>query len=241
MLKTAAILSGIIVMVYGGMKVYRNQHTNVIHTAFGEIRTIVLPDQSVITLNANSTLKYSDNWDHAKNREVWIEGEAWFSVQKSSVPRPFLVHTASKMLIEVLGTTFNLMDRHGRMQVVLSSGKVRLHSSKTPEQAIVMQPGDLVEFKQQERTVVKQHTDTSNYSSWTHSNMHFENASFAELAQQLEDNYGVKVEIKDSALLHQQFTGTVPGQQMDMLLDGLSQLFHVKITHDQNIVTIDKE
>ncbi len=60
----------------------------------------------------------------AKSREVWIEGEAFFSVKPSSVPRAFLVHTASNMNVEVLGTTFNVVDRHGRMQVVLNSGKV---------------------------------------------------------------------------------------------------------------------
>lgn len=239
--KVAAVTVGLIAMTYTGISFYQHQQLTVIHTAYGELRTVVLPDQSVITLNANSTLRYYDNWEHAKNREVWIEGEAWFSVQKSPVPRPFLVNTASRMQVEVLGTTFNLIDRHGRMQVVLNSGKVRLHSSKEPEKAIVMQPGDLVEFKQQQKTVQRKHTDTLTYTSWTKRNLHFENATFAQLAQQLEDTYGVTVEIRDSSLLHQQFTGTVPGQQMDMLLEGLSELFHVKIKKENNKVIIEKE
>ncbi|OMP80794.1 MULTISPECIES: FecR family protein [unclassified Chitinophaga] len=241
MLKVAAVTAGLIVMTYAGVSFYQHQQLKVIHTAYGELRTVVLPDQSVITLNANSTLRYYDNWDQSKNREVWIEGEAWFSVQKSPVPRPFLVNTASRMQVEVLGTTFNLIDRHGRMQVVLSSGKVRLHSSKEPEKAIVMQPGDLVEFKQQQKIVQRKQTDTLTYTSWTKRNLHFENATFAQLAQQLEDTYGVTVEIRDSSLLHQQFTGTVPGQQMDMLLEGLSELFHVKIKKENNRVIIEKK
>lgn len=241
MLRVAAVAAGLIVTTYAGVAFFHYQQMKVIHTAYGELRTVVLPDQSVITLNANSTLRYYDNWKHAKNREVWIEGEAWFSVHSTPVPRPFLVNTASNMQVEVLGTTFNLIDRHGRMQVVLSSGKVRLHSSKEPEKAIVMQPGDLVEFKQQQQTVQRKHTDTLTYTSWTRRNLHFENATFAQLAQQLEDTYGVTVEIRDSSLLRQQFTGTVPGQQMDMLLEGLSELFHVKITKENNKVVIEKE
>jgi ferric-dicitrate binding protein FerR (iron transport regulator) len=104
-----------------------------------------------------------------------------------------------------------------------------------------MQPGDLVEYKEQVRTKVKNRTNTQPYSSWKRNSLQFENASFAELAQQLEDTYGVTVEIRDTSLLHQEFTGTVPSQQMDMLLDGLSQLFHLKVSHVNNVVIIERK
>lgn len=231
LLKIAAVVSGVAILGYGGWLL--SDRTAVIHTEYGEVRTVVLPDQSVVTLNANSTLRYNNH------REAWIEGEAYFSVKPSVSSRPFYVHTASKINVEVLGTTFNVADRHGRVQVVLNSGKVRLHGKD--QQATVMQPGDLVEYKEAVRTVVKTHTDTLNYSSWKTRNLHFENASFAELSQLLEDTYGVTVVIKDSSLLNQQFTGTVPGQQIDILLDGLSQLFHLKITNNRKNVTIERD
>ncbi|UPK71848.1 FecR family protein [Chitinophaga filiformis] len=240
-LKAAAVLSGTLLLAYGGWKVYDHHRNAVIRTAYGEIRRVVLPDQSEVTLNGNSTLRYVNNWGRSSNREVWVEGEAFFAVKPSTVPRSFIVHTASKMNVEVLGTSFNLVDRHGRMQVVLNSGKVRLHSNNTPEETIIMQPGDLVEYKEQVRTKVKNHTDAQRYSSWKRNSLQFENASFAELAQQLEDTYGVTVEIRDTSLLHQEFTGTVPSQQMDMLLDGLSQLFHLKVSHVNNIVIIERK
>lgn len=240
-LKVAAVLSGTLLLAYGGWRIFHNQRNAVIQTAYGEVRTVVLPDQSEVTLNGNSTLQYARNWEGSRDREVWVEGEAFFSVKPSAIPRAFLVHTASKMNVEVLGTTFNLVDRHGRMQVVLNSGKVRLHSSKTPEETIIMQPGDLVEYKEQVRTKVKNHTNTQRYSSWKRNSLQFENASFAELAQLLEDTYGVNVEIRDTSLLRQEFTGTVPSQQMNMLLDGLSQLFHLKVSHVNNTVIIERK
>jgi transmembrane sensor len=240
-LKVAAMISGTLLLAYGGWKAFHHHRNAVIQTAYGEVRTVILPDQSEVTLNGNSRLRYVSNWDGSSDREVWIEGEAFFSVKPSAVPRAFLVHTASNMNVEVLGTTFNLVDRHGRMQVVLNSGKVRLHSSKAPKEAIVMKPGDLVEYKEQVRTKVKNNTNTQTYSSWKRNNLQFENASFEELVQLLEDTYGVTVEIKDTSLLHQEFTGTVPSQQMDMLLDGLSQLFHLKVSHVNNTVIIERK
>jgi ferric-dicitrate binding protein FerR (iron transport regulator) len=233
-LKVAAMLTGTLLLGYGGWKLFSPAGNTIIHTAYGEIRTVVLPDQSVVTLNANSTLRYNNR----ENREVWMEGEAYFSVKPSVTSKPFLVHTASKINVEVLGTTFNLVDRHGRMQIVLTSGKVRLHNNN---EATIMKPGDLVEYKKQVRTTLKQHTDTINYSSWKNNSLHFENASFAELSQLLEDTYGVTVEIRDSSLLQQQFTGTVPGQKIDILLNGLSQLFHLKVTNENNKVIIEKD
>ncbi|MBW8685026.1 FecR family protein [Chitinophaga rhizophila] len=240
-LKVAAMISGAILLAYGGWMFTGRQRSTIFHTAYGEVRTVVLPDQSVVTLNGNSTLRYAGTWDGDSQREVWVEGEAFFSIKPSAVPRSFLVHTASDMNVEVLGTSFNLVDRHGRMQVVLNSGKVRLHSSKTPEETVIMQPGDLVEYKEQVRIKVKKHANPQQYSSWKTNNLQFENVSFAELAQLLEDTYGVKVEIKDTSLLHQEFTGTIPGQQIDMLLSGLSQLFHLKVNHVGNSVIIEKQ
>lgn len=232
-LKAAAMIAGVAVLAY---ILYKQTSKTVYHTAYGEIRTVVLPDQSVVTLNGNSTLRYSNNWE--KTREVWVEGETFFSVQKATTP--FYVHTASNMRVEVLGTTFNLVARHGRTQVVLNTGKVKLLNEKTQD-AIIMQPGDLVEYKQQVRTIVKKNTDTRTYSSWKQDNLQFDNVSFAELAQLLEDTYGVQVEIKDTSLLHQQFTGTIPNRKVDVLLNGLSQLFHLKITQEENKVIIEKQ
>lgn len=240
-LKAAAVLSGAILLAYGGWKFYYLQRNTVIRTAYGEVRTVTLPDQSEVILNGNSTLHYARKWKGNQAREVWIEGEAFFSVRPSAIPSAFLVHTASNMKVEVLGTTFNLVDRHGRMQLVLNSGKVRLHSSKQPKEKLVMQPGDLVEYREQVRTKVKNHTDPQRYSSWKTNSLQFENASFAELTQLLEDTYGVSVEVRDTSLLKQEVTGTVPSQQMDMLLDGLSQLFHLNISHIGNRVIIDRK
>ena len=44
------------------------------------IKTILLPDSSLITLNANSTLSYNNNWNSTAPRKVWLNGEAYFSV-----------------------------------------------------------------------------------------------------------------------------------------------------------------
>ena len=47
-----------------------------------QTKTIVLPDQSVMTLNASSTAEYGEDW--SENRVIKLEGEAFFDVKKGS-------------------------------------------------------------------------------------------------------------------------------------------------------------
>jgi len=61
-----------------------DQQPVTISTAFGETRTIRLPDGSHVTLNAHSTLSYPRHWDSGQARQVWLQGEAFFWVSHTA-------------------------------------------------------------------------------------------------------------------------------------------------------------
>ena len=72
-----------------------------------ESKTVLLPDQSTVRLNAGSFFTYdAATWDDA--RTVELHGEAFFDVKKNGVP--FTV-TTSNSRVQVLGTTFNVRAR----------------------------------------------------------------------------------------------------------------------------------
>jgi ferric-dicitrate binding protein FerR (iron transport regulator) len=240
-LKAAAVLTGVIALSFAAWKLYTHGSSEVTYTtAYGEIRTITLPDQSVVTLNGNSTLKYSRYWSKKNDREIWIRGEAFFDVKPAPQHR-FVVHTSRHINVEVLGTSFNVLDRETRMQVVLNSGKVRLSGGAAAiKQPIVMQPGELVEFKEKTATYQQQQVNAAQYASWKTHRLEFHNADLQAVAQVLQETYGLTVTIKDTTLLHQQFSGTVPSGSADILLDGLSQLFDLKISRKDATVNIEK-
>ena len=239
-LKAAAVITGVAVLSFAAWKMYQQNSLVKYQTAYGEVRSFTLPDQSVVTLNGNSSLQYRRYWNTAKAREIWIRGEAFFDVKPAAQKR-FLVHTAHQINVEVLGTTFNVLDRESRTQVVLNTGKVRLSgSSKALPAPIEMQPGELVEVNTNARSLVKKHINAAAYASWKNHKLQFSNADLAQVAQVLQETYGITVIIKDSTLLHQQFSGTVPSQNANMLLEGLSQLFDLKITRQNATVNIEK-
>lgn len=78
---------------------------NKICAPLGSKSELVLPDGSKVWLNAGSKLTYSQNFN-AVNREVNLEGEAFFKV-KTNPEKPFIVKT-SEMSVRALGTSFNV-------------------------------------------------------------------------------------------------------------------------------------
>src|SRR5690554_5422586 len=108
-------------------------------TDFGETKEIQLEDGSHITLNANSVLRWDKNWNTNRIRKAELQGEAFFEVahvdltidslslsEGQSTRMPFQVESAG-MVIEVLGTSFNVEERRGEARVYLKEGSVKLY------------------------------------------------------------------------------------------------------------------
>ncbi|HJV18268.1 MAG TPA: FecR domain-containing protein [Sediminibacterium sp.] len=83
----------------------RSAGLNEVVTRKGTKSKLLLPDGTKVWLNSDSRLYYADNFSGTQ-REVRLEGEAFFDVVKDS-KRPFIVKT-SGIKIRVLGTAFNV-------------------------------------------------------------------------------------------------------------------------------------
>ena len=105
------------------------------HTVYGETNTFTLPDGSSVVLNANSTLTLYSDWNSEPSREIWLDGEAFFSVVHKTDNQLFKVKTKEGVTVEVLGTTFNVYNRTNETKVVLNSGQIRLNvpTTQSPE------------------------------------------------------------------------------------------------------------
>ena len=86
-----------------------------------KIDNIVLPDKSTISLDANSKLSVNYNKD---KRVVFLnKGRAFFNVQKDE--KPFIVYTKHND-IQVLGTSFEIIEEKKETIVKVKTGKVRV-------------------------------------------------------------------------------------------------------------------
>ena len=108
-----------------------------IDVPYGGRSSLILPDGSKIWLNAGSNLKYNRNFD-IREREVFLDGEAFFDVEKSK--HPFVVHT-SHLDILVLGTTFNVKSysEDDNIETTLVEGNIRIEQ-KESDQPLFLKP-----------------------------------------------------------------------------------------------------
>ena len=133
----------------------------------GEQQKITLPDGSVVYLNEHSTLAYTDDWSKGADREVQLQGEAYFQVEEkvySGQKVKFMVVTRD-VTVEVVGTEFNVNDRQQGTRVFLNEGRVRL-SLKNLGEIINMVPGDLVQYDAATGHVDNRRPQQSNMISW---------------------------------------------------------------------------
>ena len=228
-LRYAAVLAGFILTALLSVWLTGAFSDEITHrTAYGETQTIVLPDHSTVQLNANSTLTYARSWEEKQDRQVTLAGEAFFSVKHTADDRKFSVQTGS-VTVEVLGTEFNVQHRRAKTQVMLKEGEVRLqYGKKEDQQQVSMSPGELAVVYQNEYTV--QQVDPQYHTAWTEDVLLFERATVAEIAQQLEDTYGLEVQLQDTTLARRRFTGTAPADSVENLLGQLEKVFGLTVT-----------
>jgi ferric-dicitrate binding protein FerR (iron transport regulator) len=216
--------------------VYFSSPETAYQTAYSEQREILLPDGTQVTLNANSTLSIGEAWQDEQLREVWLEGEAYFKVVKKpkAADGRFIVHT-HELDIEVLGTEFNVQARRGKTEVVLNEGKVQLHQRRE-SQKMIMEPGEKVSLDAGQR-LSKVSVDAERYASWKDNRLFFDNTSLQEIFLRIQDIHGYKIQVSDTTLLQQQFTGSCPVNDISILITAISETFNLRVEQDQQQIT----
>ncbi|MHA6248342.1 FecR family protein [Pontibacter sp. CAU 1760] len=208
-------------------------------TAYGQKRSITLPDSSVVTLHANSSIRFEEGWDGNAPRLVQLQGEAYFSVRHQQNDQKFVVQTTNGSEVEVLGTEFDVVSRPSGNRVVLASGKVRLtYQANAAAKQIVLAPGDLVEVTADGKHVVRKQVRTELYTSWKDNKVIFDNTALSTIAQMLEEVYGYKVIIQQEELATQQITATLDDRGVQNILDTISETLGVSVLKKDNTITI---
>lgn len=201
----------------------------VVQTSFEERHTLDLPDGTRVVLNANSRLTYYD-----KNpREVWLDGEAFFDVMKKEDGRtPFMVHTED-LVVEVLGTAFNVNSRRRQTKVVLEEGSVKLKLGHGEE--AMMKPGDLIAYSAEEaRILEKRSVQPQVHSSWKSGSLIFHKTPLSEAIQKVSDNYGVHFKFERPELKQKVIQGGVPMDNLQLSLRLIEKSIHVTIRQKED-------
>jgi len=214
------VLLGLGIWQWTGQTDYLNYNT-----PFGKLENITLSDGSVVKLNANSSLKFSESWKNNDAREVWLEGEAYFDIKADAGGKPFIVHSP-KGDIKVLGTSFNVNNRHELLNVVLIEGKVALEIPN--HQPIPMKAGDIVQVNKS-GLIDRPEIDSESLIAWKEGKMAFKAVAIEKIIQRFKDEFDIDVEVKEESVLKRKVTASIPKNNPELLLEALSQIYDLKI------------
>lgn len=200
--------------------------TIALSTTYGSRSEVVLPDGSLVKLNAGSNIKY--HYDKiSQTRKVDFSGEAFFEVAKSK--KPFEIETTDGLHVRVLGTKFNLStySEDRLAQTSLFEGKVEL--SKKGLAPLILQPGQIAILDKELNEIKYKKEEISRTTSWMENKLYMENMSLKEVCTKLERWYGVKISLKDKGMgekIH--YTGVLKEQSVLDALNAMCQLSMIR-------------
>jgi ferric-dicitrate binding protein FerR (iron transport regulator) len=213
------------------------------YTAYGKRQQIVLPDESVITLNGHSTIQYSRTWKSDKPREIWLEGEAFFEVKHVAVKNrlrqsdSFHVHV-SNLELTVMGTRFNVKNRRSTTEISLMEGSLRIE--KDGAFMKVLKPGDAFVYDSSKQQLKDLERKPPANKAWTNNEMDLDGYTLREILNILEDTYGYEITLTSPELAEKRLTGTIPATDAEDILFVLKKVFNLKINQRANHLTISQ-
>lgn len=195
-------------------------------------------DGTVVHLNADTKLTFPSNFHPGKDREVFLNGEAYFEVVENK-DAPFKVQT-NDLKITVLGTQFLVNTYNQDPFAVLTEGSVALQIADQPSPKTVIIPGQKATLKSQ-KFEIKQ-VNTANYLSWIHGELVFENEPFLEIIKKIERRYNVQIINTYEAYNNVEFRGKFDNESIIDMLETFkeSALFDYSIQNNQIIITKPK-
>lgn len=180
-----ASIAAIFVLGYFGLRDIPTP--SVYSTESASTITHTLPDNSVVTLNANSSISViEENW--ADNRVLSLSGEAFFEVSPGS---KFTVLTDMGE-ISVLGTSFNVFVRESELQVSTFTGKVKVEKGGN---SIFLEKGDQLSLATKEDTFTATQFNLNQVATWRTGSFHFNSTPLQKVIDELERQFAIEIEV----------------------------------------------
>ncbi|WP_299535514.1 FecR domain-containing protein [Ulvibacterium sp.] len=233
--KTIATQSGTR-LVYNSSEDVSEPTYNEIMVPYGKKFQLELSDGTVVHLNSGTSLRFPEQFIEGSEREVFLDGEAYFEVTKRK-HQPFFVH-ADDMKVAVLGTRFVANSYEGNKNyTVLMEGSVSISDKTTRTKPQLMIPGQKAVFLENEIGISE--VNANDYIRWLQGELSFNNQPFPEIIQKIERKYNVTIKNEYERLNDLKFRGRFNDETILDLMDVFKETagFEYKIEANEIIIT----
>ncbi|SEN59960.1 FecR family protein [Flavobacterium sp. CF108] len=214
---------------------------NTIKIPYGKKFRLQLSDGTMVHLNAGTTLKYPVKFIPGENRQVFLDGEAFFDVAKDK-KHPFIVN-ADELNVRVLGTHFNVSNypEDAATDVVLVEGSVGMYQSNEEFDALkntILKPGFKGSFNKENAKISTKAVITDIYTSWINGGLTFRNMTFKNIITKLERRYNVTIVNKNEKLANEKFNASFSDESIDKVMSYFNDIHGINYTikNDQILI-----
>jgi transmembrane sensor len=190
------------------------------------IERVELPDASVATLSRDTKITYKEEFK-GESREVILEGEAFFKVTPDK-NKPFIIHTP-RVDIKVIGTSFNVNSRNGKLEVSVMEGKVQILSGDKEEFLEAGQTALLVSTT--ESIEVKNSIDLNVMSYATHRFV-FKNTPLVEVFHTIEKSFPTSIDVSNKAIENCRLSATFEDASVEDILSMAAESLNLVVIKD---------
>ncbi len=189
----------------------------------GEIKEVILPDQSRVILNSGSVLLYPEVFSSV--RSVHLSGEAVFDVTASE-EHPFVVKTAD-VNVKVHGTRFNVSSYpdESQVDVTLCRGAVRVSPSGDETNAVELLPDQNYRYDKLSGKFSVSAVSSADYTGWESGSLSFHSQDIHSVARAISRRFNVNVYVTDGkydrALITAKF---IHGETLDEQVSAICRL-----------------
>lgn len=191
------------------------------HNTSNAMQGVLLPDSSYVLLEHGTTLQL----EHAfgtSTRSMDLKGTAYFKVHGDPL-RPFNVKGA-EYIVTALGTAFRMTSANGQLHVMLEEGKVMVEKNShgtrtlmvylTPSQSLVIDANSNQPKQPQTFTPAA-------LNAWKAQEIVFDHTPVPEVILQLQACYNIHIQIADTTLQKEVFSGRFKNDALPAVLDVL--------------------
>lgn len=153
-------------------------------TPAGDMKTVELPDGSMVQTNSGTILFYPEVFK-GDTRTIYLIGEANFKVKKNP-NQPFIVKSGA-MSVTALGTEFNIMAYPEKDEIVatLIHGKIKVECNDD-EKSYILNPGQQVTYLNASSASTLAYADLEDVTAWQKGIFVFRGATMKDVLTALE-------------------------------------------------------
>ncbi|TVZ25217.1 FecR family protein [Gillisia sp. Hel_I_86] len=231
----------------GNQLIYDNKATieklvyNTLTVPYGKRFELRLSDGTHIFLNSGTSLKYPIKFLKGKERQVYLNGEAFFDVTKDT-DHPFIVNM-NNVGVRVFGTKFNASSypENDEVNTVLVEGSVSIFNNNmeyNKNSASLLKPGFIASWNKHNKEISIEKADIAMHTAWIEGRILFRHLPFKNIIRKLERHYDVTIINNNKKLDEEFFTASFDIETIEQVLEVFHKNYNINysIINDQIII-----